>query len=91
MFQPLSFEEREELINQIADGKYFRTQHPHGQLCLTAAAWAGSTEIIKTLVTHGADMALKNLDGRIGYTILMIICKEKRGKLFIKSLKSAAS
>ena len=63
LFQPLSFDEREELINQIADGKYFRTQHPHGQLCLTAAAWAGSTEIIKTLVSHGADMALKNLDG----------------------------
>ncbi len=30
------------------------------QLCLTAAAWAGAPEIIRTLVAHGGNLALKN-------------------------------
>ncbi len=63
LLQPLSPDERSNLINQIADGHYFRTSHHHGQLCLTAAAWAGSTEVIKTLVSYGGNLALKNMDG----------------------------
>ena len=51
------------LINTIADGKYFRSQHVHGQLCLTAAAWAGNCEIIKMLVQYGGNLALKNHNG----------------------------
>ena len=63
LLNPLSPEERQDLINQIATGHYFRTNHHNGQLCLTAAAWAGSTEIIKVLVANGGNLALKNLDG----------------------------
>ena len=63
LLHPLSPEERQDLINQIANGHYFRTNHHHGQLCLTAAAWAGSTELIKVLVANGGNLALKNLDG----------------------------
>jgi len=52
-----------ELINSLADGNYFRSQHPHGQLCLTAAAWAGSGQVIKLLVSYGGLLTIKNLAG----------------------------
>jgi len=52
-----------ELVNSLADGNYFRSQHPHGQLCLTAAAWAGSGQVIKLLVSHGGLLTIKNLAG----------------------------
>ena len=63
MLSYLSPTQKQELINTIADGKYFHNKHPHGQLSLTAAAWAGSSEVIKVLVKHGANMALKNNEG----------------------------
>ena len=59
--------DRPTLINTIATGHYFRTQHPHGQLCLTAAAWAGNGQVIKTLVKHHGQLALKN---NFGNTLL---------------------
>ena len=55
--------DRETLLNTLADGNYFRTQHPHGQLCLTAAAWAGSGQVIKILVKYGGDLTIRNLAG----------------------------
>jgi len=56
-------QDRLELVNTLADGNYFRSQHPHGQLCLTAAAWAGSGRVIKSLVSYGALLNIKNLAG----------------------------
>jgi len=56
-------EDRLELINTLADGNYFRSQHPHGQLCLTAAAWAGSGQVIKLLVSYGGLLTVRNLAG----------------------------
>ena len=56
-------EDRLELVNTLADGNYFRSQHPHGQLCLTAAAWAGSGQVIKLLVSFGGLLTIKNLAG----------------------------
>lgn len=56
-------EDRVSLVNTLADGHYFKTQHPHGQMCLTAAAWAGHGEVIKTLVKYGGNLAMKNLFG----------------------------
>ena len=37
--------ERLAFVNTIANGHYFRSRHPHGQLCLTAAAWSGNGEV----------------------------------------------
>ncbi len=51
------------LINTTANGRYFKDQHPNGQLCLTAAAWAGNVEVIKTLVRYGGQLSLKNSFG----------------------------
>ncbi|ELT88527.1 hypothetical protein CAPTEDRAFT_209645 [Capitella teleta] len=59
----LKQEERTQLINTVADGHYFKTQHSHGQLCLTAAAWAGDGQVIKILVKYGGQLAIKNLHG----------------------------
>ncbi len=59
----LDVADRVELINTIANGKYFIHQHPHGQLCLSGAAWAGNGEIIKLLVDQGGNMVLKNQKG----------------------------
>lgn len=56
-------EDRLELVNTLADGNYFKSQHPHGQLCLTAAAWAGSGQVIKLLVSYGGLLTIKNLAG----------------------------
>ena len=55
--------ERQVLINTVADGDYFRKKHPHGQLCVTAAAWAGHCDVVKLLVKHGGDLALRNTKG----------------------------
>lgn len=55
--------DRVSLVNTLADGHYFKIQHPHGQMCLTAAAWAGNGQVIKTLVKHGGDLAMKDLSG----------------------------
>ena len=63
LLQTLEPHERRVLINTVADGQYFRTQHPHGQLCLTAAAWAGNCEVIKLLVQNGGQLALKDYFG----------------------------
>ncbi|KAK2140568.1 hypothetical protein LSH36_1309g00011 [Paralvinella palmiformis] len=63
----LEVQDRVALINTIANGKYFRTRHPDGQLCLTVAAWAGNDQVIKTLVKYGGDLGLKN---SIGNTLL---------------------
>jgi len=56
-------EDRLDLVNTLADGNYFRSQHPHGQLCLTAAAWAGSGQVIKLLVSYGGLLTIRNLAG----------------------------
>ena len=69
----LEMHDRVALINTIANGKYFRTQHPDGQLCLTAAAWAGNVEVIKTLVKYGGQLGLKN---HTGNTLLHSIIKQ---------------
>ena len=61
---------RQELVNTVAEGNYFQNKHPNGQLCLSAAAWAGQGDIIKILVKYGADLGLKNL---FGNTILHCI------------------
>ena len=63
----LQGQERQVLINTLADGHYFKTRHPHGQLCLTAAAWAGHFDVIKCLVKYGGNLALKN---SMGNTVL---------------------
>ena len=55
--------ERQVLINTVADGDYFRKKHPHGQLCMTAAAWAGHCDVVKLLVKHGGDLSLRNTRG----------------------------
>ena len=67
LLESLDEEHKEELVNTVADGRYFRANHPFGALCLTTAAWAGRGEIIKDLVRHGADPSLKN---RRGNTLL---------------------
>ena len=54
---------KHELVNTVANGNYFKTKHPDGQLCLTTAAWAGNAELIKLLVKYGANLAKKNHDG----------------------------
>ena len=59
--------DRQILINTVADGKYFLSQHPHGQLCLTAAAWAGNGDVIKILAKHGGHMGLKD---HVGNTLI---------------------
>lgn len=59
----LDMHQKQVLINTIADGHYFKQQHPHGQLCLTAASWAGNSEIIKMLVHYGGNLALKSHNG----------------------------
>ena len=59
----LDNQQRQVLINTIADGNYFKKQHPHGQLCLTAAAWAGNCDIIKMLVQYGGNLTLKSHNG----------------------------
>ena len=63
LLSALSTEDRTSLINTVADGNYFQQEHPHGQLCLTAAAWSSNGDVIKTLAKHGADLTLKNLKG----------------------------
>lgn len=55
--------DRVSFVNTLADGHYFKIQHPHGQMCLTAAAWAGNGQVIKNLVKHGSDLAMKDLSG----------------------------
>lgn len=55
--------DRKTLMNTVATGSYFQENHPDGQLCLTAAAWAGNFDMLITLARHGANLTLKNLDG----------------------------
>ena len=43
--------DRKLLMNTVADGEYFQRKHVDGQLCLTAAAWAASSEMLVTLGT----------------------------------------
>ena len=50
-------------MNTVADGEYFHRKHVDGQLCLTAAAWAASGEMLVALARHGAHFGLKNLQG----------------------------
>lgn len=59
----LDVPERQVLINTVADGHYFKHQHPHGQLCLTAALWASKPQVVKLLVHYGANLNLQNDQG----------------------------
>ena len=58
---------KKQLLNTVADGNYFKRNHPLGALCLSAAAWSGNGEHVKVLVKHGADLSLKN---HLGNTLL---------------------
>ena len=64
LLESLDEEHKEELVNTVADGRYFKANHPFGALCLTTAAWAGRGEIIKELVRHGANPLLKTRRGK---------------------------
>ena len=71
-----------ELINTLADGNYFRSQHPHGQLCLTGAAWAGSGQVIKLLVSYGGLLTIKNLSGNTLLHSIILQSSHYPGKRF---------
>jgi len=75
-------EDRLELVNTLADGNYFRTQHPHGQLCLTAAAWAGNGQVIKLLVSYGGLLTIKNLAGNTLLHSIILQSSHYPGKHF---------
>jgi hypothetical protein len=80
------FKDRVTLINTLADGYYFRSLHPHGQLCLTAAAWAGSGKVIETLVKHGGMLTMKNLAGNTLLHSIILQSAKFPGKRFIITL-----
>ena len=54
---------RKTLINTVATGLYFQDCHPDGQLCVTAAAWAGHPDMLIMLAKYGANLGLQNLSG----------------------------
>jgi hypothetical protein len=36
----VSKSDRKKTMNTVADGSYFRDEHPEGQFCVSAAAWS---------------------------------------------------
>ncbi|ELU16973.1 hypothetical protein CAPTEDRAFT_226671 [Capitella teleta] len=59
----LNREERKKLLNTVANGTYFRYEHPEGQLCVSAAAWSRNSRTLITLAKYGASFATANLNG----------------------------
>lgn len=63
LLKALDKKERKKLMNTVADGIYFRKEHPEGQLCLSAAAWSKNPKSLILLARYGASFATSNLDG----------------------------
>jgi len=86
VIKSLELDDQITLINTLADGHYFKVQHPHGQLCLTAAAWAGSGQVIKTIVRYGGNLAMKNLSGNTLLHSIILQAAQHPGRNDYKTL-----
>lgn len=80
LLESLDDADKVNLINATADGAYFKRRHINGQLCITAAAWTMSGDMIKLLVKHGADLSAKNLQGNTLLHVLVQLYDNKAGQ-----------
>ena len=81
--------DRKKLINTVATGSYFKTNHPDGQLCLTAAVWSGSGHMLTTLAKFGANFAMCDLSGNTLMHRLVIASVQKADKMDYRYLVDA--
>jgi hypothetical protein len=63
-------QKRADILNTVANGKYFSKKKPEAATCLTAAAWTGQFHLIDILVKEGAEL---DLPGPGGNTLLHFI------------------